>query len=414
VRVLRRAFEGPGRGWRGAAAFATALVVISTLLGAVSNPAVATVSSDQAQIKKLQQQITERGDKVQALVSKYNATQTRVDTLNAQIANDEKHLAADMRKQAASEAAARRVAVRAYVARQSTSPELAMFNSTNDITNVLAGTTYLNSVNANIDQTLASLTIDEERTRNERATLNSERDQANRALNDLASARRDTQSAIASDQALLASVKGDLKKALAQAQEARQKAELAKERALAPPPNVHQPPPPNLILPPAKPGTYANPLRGIAGINPERIDQGVDYSGYGPIFAVGDGVVLSTSVPGWPGGTFIAYQLTDGPATGLVVYAAEDIAPSVSIGSSVNANTVLGQVYEGPSGIETGWADPNAIGNTMARTYGQYHGGNSTAFGANFSQFLQSLGGPGGILQNSPPTGSLPANWPQW
>jgi len=34
----------------------------------------------------------------------------------------------------------------------------------------------------------------------------------------------------------------------------------------------------------------------------------------------------------------------------------------------------------------------------MARTYGQYHGGNSTAFGYNFSRLLQSLGAPGGVL----------------
>src|SRR5207248_2939443 len=155
------------------------------------------------------------------------------------------------------------------------------------------------------------------------------------ALKDLAAARHDSQAAIASDQALLTSVKGDLKTALAKAEQERQAKEAAKERALAPPPgSIHQPPPPPLNLPPAKPGSYANP--------------------------------------------------------------------------------VLGTVYEGPSGIEVGWGDPNAIGNTMARTYGQYHGGNSTAFGANFSQLLQSLGGPGGILQNSPPTGSLPGNWPQW
>jgi hypothetical protein len=290
-----------------------------------------------------------------------------------------------------------------------------MFNSTNDITNVLAGSTYLNSVNANIEQTVAALTVDVERTKHERASLDSERDQANHALKDLAAARHDSQAAIASDQALLTSVKGDLKTALAKAEQERQAKEAAKERALAPPPgSIHQPPPPPLNLPPAKPGSYANPLRGIGGINPERIDQGVDFSGYGPIYSVGDGVVLSTSVPGWPGGTYIAVQLTDGPANGLVVYEAEDIAPAVSVGMTVNANTVLGTVYEGPSGIEVGWGDPNAIGNTMARTYGQYHGGNSTAFGANFSQLLQSLGGPGGILQNSPPTGSLPGNWPQW
>ena len=151
----------------------------------------------------------------------------------------------------------------------------------------------------------------------------------------------------------------------------------------------------------------------MVALTPERVDQGVDYAGFGPIYAIGNGVVLTTSVPGWPGGTFIVYRLTDGPAAGLVVYVAEDINPSVQAGASVTSNTVLGQIYAGPDGIETGWADPSALGNTMARTYGQFNGSNSSAFGANFSQLLQSLGAPGGIMAGSP-NGQLPTSWPRW
>jgi murein DD-endopeptidase MepM/ murein hydrolase activator NlpD len=174
-------------------------------------------------------------------------------------------------------------------------------------------------------------------------------------------------------------------------------------------------PPPSTPPPPATTtGGYANPLRAISDLNPERIDQGVDYSGYGPIYAIGDGVVLNTVSAGWPGGTFIAYQLTDGPAAGLTVYAAEDIDPAVQVGQQVSANTVLGQMYEGPDGIETGWADASALGLSMAAEYNQFSGANSTAFGYNFSQLLQSVGAPGGILQNDPATGSLPSGWPQW
>jgi hypothetical protein len=124
--------------------------------------------------------------------------------------------------------------------------------------------------------------------------------------------------------------------------------------------------------------------------------------------------VLNTVNAGWPGGTFIAYQLTDGPGKGLVVYAAEDIDPSVQVGQTVGPGTVIGQMYEGPTGIETGWADGSALGLTMAAEYGQFSGSNSTAFGFNFSQLLESVGAPGGILQNNPPTGGLPAGWPSW
>ena len=123
--------------------------------------------------------------------------------------------------------------------------------------------------------------------------------------------------------------------------------------------------------------------------------------------------MLSTVGSGWPGGTFIAYQLTDGPASGLVVFVAEDVEPSVQVGATVSSGTVLGHMYAGPDGIETGWADGSRLPDTMARSSGQFNGSNSSAFGYNFSRLLQSLGAPGGIA-NGPPNGTLPASWPQW
>ena len=72
-------------------------------------------------------------------------------------------------------------------------------------------------------------------------------------------------------------------------------------------------------------------------------------------------MVLTTVNSGWPGGTFISYRLSDGPASGLVIYAAEDIDPLVAAGQSVTSGTPLGAMYEGPDGIETGWADPSAM-----------------------------------------------------
>jgi murein DD-endopeptidase MepM/ murein hydrolase activator NlpD len=160
-------------------------------------------------------------------------------------------------------------------------------------------------------------------------------------------------------------------------------------------------------------GGYANPLRSVSGLTPERVDAGVDYGGSGPVYAIGNGVVLNVYSGGWPNGVFIAYQLTDGPAKGLVVFTAEDLTPEVAVGASVTANTVIGRMFGGPHGIELGWADGSQIPNALARSYGQYHEGNSTAFGDNFSRLLQTLGAPGGILKNGP-AGTLPAGWPQW
>ena len=38
------------------------------------------------------------------------------------------------------------------------------------------------------------------------------------------------------------------------------------------------------------------------------------------------------------------------------MYTAEDLNPQVQVGSTVTANTVIGQMYGGPHGIEIGWA----------------------------------------------------------
>ncbi|HMC69859.1 MAG TPA: hypothetical protein VKJ07_11955, partial [Mycobacteriales bacterium] len=225
---------------------------------------------------------------------------------------------------------------------------------------------------------------------------------------------------------------GNLRGLLTAASEQRKAAQVAAERALAAakqsaaaqtpatPPTTPAPsrvpvssPGPSPSPGPSSPSGYRNPLRNVTALTPERIDQGVDYAGFGPIYAIGNGVVLNTVQAGWPGGTFIAYRLTEGPARGLVVYAAEDIEPSVQVGDTVTSNTVLGHMYAGPDGIETGWGDGFALGNTMARTYGQFDGSNSTAFGVNFSRLLVSVGAPGGV-QNTPPAGQLPASWPRW
>jgi hypothetical protein len=66
---------------------------------------------------------------------------------------------------------------------------------------------------------------------------------------------------------------------------------------------------------------YRNPLRGVSGPVSERIDEGVDFSGSGPVYALGDAVITNATgnSAGWSGGGWITYQLTDGPDAGLMV-----------------------------------------------------------------------------------------------
>jgi hypothetical protein len=164
-------------------------------------------------------------------------------------------------------------------------------------------------------------------------------------------------------------------------------------------------------------GNYDDPLRSVTGLTPERVDEGVDYAGSGPIYALGDGVVNSTT-GSWPGGAFISYTLTDGPAAGKTVYVAENVTPMVRIGQTVNAGTVVGILHDAYPDMEIGWA-ADRYGDTMAAQAGQWTSADDasslpTAYGVNFNQLLVSLGAPSGVLVHSSVTGSLPAGWPTW
>ncbi len=171
---------------------------------------------------------------------------------------------------------------------------------------------------------------------------------------------------------------------------------------------------------------YENPLRAIMAnhtIFARRIDQGVDYGGQGPIYALGDGTVDQAypynSNSGWPGingassaGGYVSYTLTDGPAAGKIVYFAENCQPTVTVNQQVTPNTVICQMQgETASWIETGWAASASGTATMA---GNCWDTVSSAFGVNFSQLLQKLGAPPGITQEPNPPCQLPTGWPTW
>jgi murein DD-endopeptidase MepM/ murein hydrolase activator NlpD len=162
---------------------------------------------------------------------------------------------------------------------------------------------------------------------------------------------------------------------------------------------------------------YLNPLRAVTGLQPQRIDMGVDFAGSGPIYPIGDGVITSamSNSSGWPGGGWITYQLTDGPAAGLVVYVAEDVQPTVSVGAKVTPTTEIANMFNGSEGIETGWAMPDS---SSAESQLPVAGGISgagpfpTAVGVNFDALLQALGVPAASNAGQSPFGLLPANYP--
>lgn len=176
------------------------------------------------------------------------------------------------------------------------------------------------------------------------------------------------------------------------------------------------PPPPKAPSPAAQPG-YLNPLRAVSGLILERVDMGVDFGGAGPVFAIGDAVVINAEADnaGWPGGGWITYQLTDGPAAGLVVYVAEDVTPTVVAGEQVTPDTVIANMFNGGDGIETGWAMPDGESAESQLAIAGGIGGDGpfpTMVGLNFDALLVALGVPAAPNADDPPSGLLPANYP--
>jgi hypothetical protein len=164
---------------------------------------------------------------------------------------------------------------------------------------------------------------------------------------------------------------------------------------------------------------YANPLRNVSGLVPERVDQGVDFAGSGPAYAIGNGVVTEAKgcCSGWPGGGWITYRLTSGPAQGLVVYLAEDVTPDVQVGQAVTSSTVIGTMFNGSEGIETGWAMGDGSSEepeSQAPEAGGIGAGGPfpTIVGLNFDELLQALGAPAAPNAGQAGSGALPQGYP--
>lgn len=386
------------------------------MLAALPPLASATVSSDRSHAKQLTQQITAQGASIQQLVGSYDKALAKEETVHAKLLTAEAQLVSDQGSENVAVGKMRQAALYEFVtgsSPDSIGDQLASGN----LNSLLVQQEYARILGGNLQVDISTFKLKERQTQAAETSLKSEQATAQGTVTLLAKQGQAARVALLKEHNLLGKVKGNLRASLlAAAAKQRADAREAEEQALAAEQAAQTSPTPTapqLVVNPL-PGTYANPLRAIGGLSPERVDQGVDYSGFGPIYAVGNGVVLSTVNAGWPGGTFISYQLSDGPAQGLVVYAGEDIYPLVQPGQSVTANTVIGTMYEGPDGIETGWADPSGDGESMANDYHQFSGRNSTAFGASFSSFLQSIGAPGGVFQNGLATGSLPPGWPSF
>ncbi len=171
---------------------------------------------------------------------------------------------------------------------------------------------------------------------------------------------------------------------------------------------------------------YVNPLRAVAGLQASRIDMGVDYSGSGPILAIGEAkVVTARYVPGpescWgktcapaPGG-WVVYRLLDGPFAGKYVYAVENITVKVKAGQIVRPGQTIAVLHPESPNLEIGWAAGRAAETLAVARHHQCTcvdpGGWSAIEGRNFDHFLEWLGVPSGYLQETPAQ-AMPRGWP--
>jgi len=151
------------------------------------------------------------------------------------------------------------------------------------------------------------------------------------------------------------------------------------------------------------PAGYVNPLEA-AIVNPERIDQGVDYAGVGKLVAIGAGRIteVASDNSGWPG-AFIEYQLLNGADAGCYVYYAEGVTPvdGLRVGDRVSAGEPLATIIPVyPTGIEIGWG-AGVRTKAYAKVAGQWDPTDdedniASAAGKSFSALIAALGGPPG------------------
>jgi hypothetical protein len=143
------------------------------------------------------------------------------------------------------------------------------------------------------------------------------------------------------------------------------------------------------------------------GLTEGRTDQGVDWSGKGPLYATGAGTIESVSNAGWPGGAYIDLRLANPPdPSHSDVYYAEDINPDVKVGEQVSAGQQVGEATGGSSGIELGWGNPAAVGQPLNQALsGAYAGSGATPQGQSFLDYIGG-GSAGGTASGSTDSGA--------
>ncbi len=396
---------------RAAVSRGLAVPLIAALVAAETgiswSPASSQLQDAKAQAAALSAKLAQLRTETQAAASNYQNAEAQVQQTQASIAATRVSVAAKQAQLAQLRQQVSREALSLFEQSGSTAPFLAiMQGGANTAAIVQEDVSTASSIQ---QQAVTSYQVAKQQLQDQLLRLNSLEQQQQAAVTAASQDLASIQANVKQARAQLASANQQVQQLIAQQQAAAaaaaaQAAAAAAASQAAAAQAAPQGPPPVFSN-----SGYANPLRAVQGLQTWRVDQGVDYAGTGAVYALGNGIVTITE-SGWPNGTYIGYRLTSGPAQGDCVYVAEYLSTNVSVGEQVNSNTVLG--YMTNQGIETGWGNRGCDGTTMAARSGEWGGVWSTGYGVNFSQLLQSLGAPGGVVY-APVQGGAPG-MPAW
>jgi murein DD-endopeptidase MepM/ murein hydrolase activator NlpD len=135
-----------------------------------------------------------------------------------------------------------------------------------------------------------------------------------------------------------------------------------------------------------------------------RVDQGVDFTGTGPIVAIGEAKILAVGAPGWPEGGGVLYKLLSGSRAGQVIFVNEGVEATVRPGEKVSAGEQIATFVPGGS-IEIGFAAADGV----PLSHAEYSEGEETQWGREMARFLSGIGGASAL---APSLGQLsPQKW---
>lgn len=162
---------------------------------------------------------------------------------------------------------------------------------------------------------------------------------------------------------------------------------------------------------PKNPFSYAA-LIGNTNLQFAGVDQGIDFTGKGTLYALAPGEITRVvqSGSGWPGtGALVVEKLTGGPQAGQSVYYAEDLSPAagIAVGKVVRQGDVLATATGSglAPGVEVGFAQPSGI--PVAPLPPPRPASQFTPQGASFLSFVEGTNVSLGVEQGNASAGIL-------